>query len=363
MKKKIIAINLVLIILLAPASLFAKSFKDLSKNGKSSWAYNYVDELSNKNILKGYEDGSFKPNKPVSFLEIMQILKTVLNPSQDEIKAARDAYLELVNSNGVLDWAKDAVCYNLYQGTITEKTLKVASEKGFLENKVYPNRNTIAVYFARAFKIEKNSDISNLKYKDLNNINSLTLEYLPNLVNYNIFTSTGSEGKFNGNLAIRRSEIAVITSKGLSYVELNKDKIKNQVNPTEANDLLINNTEEKNNEVNNLDNQNNNNNNENNNFIFENKKDTEIREELKPAEEYFTVNFKGKVIEVIDGGKVKYIRVEITESDSNKFTPGNIITVNTFRNHNINDIVEGSGIFGENSLTNIKLKWWLRAVL
>lgn len=353
MKKKIIAINLSLLLLLAPASIFAKSFTDLSKEGKTAWAYKYVDELSNKGILNGYEDGSFKPNNPVSFLETMQILKTVLNPSEEELQKARNAYLEFVNSNGIIDWAKDAVCYNLYQGTITEKTITSAREKGFLENKVYPNRNTIAVYYARAFKLEKTTDTSNLKYKDINNINALTMEYLPSLVSANIFTSTGSDGNFNGNFAIRRSEIAVITSRGLAYVSANLDKVKNNGNAPAGGDLLVNNSEnkvpeeKKNNDANNA---------ATNNSILNGGDAKSNTEELTPAEVGTMVNFKGEVIEVIDGGNVKYIRVKVTESDSDKFGPGNIITINTFKAHKLNDLVEGSGIFGENSLTNIKLK-------
>lgn len=353
MKKKFIAIGLSALLLFAPASIFARSFKDLSKNGKSGWAYDYVEELSKKNILKGYEDGSFKPNNPVSFLEIMQILKTVLNPSQDEINSARAAYLEFVNANGIVDWAKDAVCYNLYQGTITEKTITSAREKGFLENKVFPNRNTIAVYYARAFRLEKTTDTSNLKYKDINNINALTMEYLPSLVSANIFTSTGSDGNFNGNFAIRRSEIAVITSRGLAYVSANLDKVKNSGNAPAGEDLSVNNSdnkapeENKNNDANNA---------VNNNSILNGEEAKNNTEELAPAEVGTMVNFKGEVIEVIDGGNVKFIRVKVTESDSDKFGPGNIITINTFKAHKLNDLVEGSGIFGENSLTNIKLK-------
>ncbi|NMW84862.1 S-layer homology domain-containing protein [Peptoniphilus sp. AGMB00490] len=352
MKKKIIIINLVLLLLFAPASLFAKTFTDVSKNGNSAWAYKYVDELSNKNILKGYDDGSFKPNNPVSFLEIMQILKTVLNPKEEEMKLAREANLEFVNSMGIIDWAKDALCYNLYHGTVSKKTIEAARERGFLENKVYPNRNTIAVYFARAFRIEKNKDLSILKFRDIDKINAETLEYLPNLVKLNIFTSSGSDGKFNGNFAIRRSEIAVITSRGLNYVEANKDKINNQNNNIDGEDLLIKNNDnisEKNldNEINKA---------ENNNSILGTFTEEENTEELKPAEAGIIVNFKGKVTEVIDGGNVKYIRIKLGETDSNKFMPGNIITVNTFRNHKIDDNVEGSGILGENSLTNIKLK-------
>ena len=50
MKKKIITISLVLSILLAPGSIFAKSFTDVKNSGKTEWAYKYVEELSNKNI-------------------------------------------------------------------------------------------------------------------------------------------------------------------------------------------------------------------------------------------------------------------------------------------------------------------------
>lgn len=341
MKKKIIAINLVFAILFAPTNLFAKSFTDVKEKGNTSWAYKYVDELSNKNILNGYEDGTFKPNNPVSFLETMQILKTLLNPSEDELKLARESNLELVNSCGVMDWAKDAVCYNIYHGTITEKTLKSARERGFLENKVYPNRNTIAVYFARAFSLDRNSDKSNLNYKDIEKIHPLTLEYLPSLVEKDIFTNSGSEGKFNGNLAIRRSEISVITSKSLKYLENNRGRI---VNNTEkgikAEDLIVN-PEENSKNIS-----------ENSDSILLNKES----ENLEAAELNPNVNFKGEVIEIIESDKVNFIKIKIIESDSDKFNTGEIVTVNTFRKHNINDIVEGSGILGENSLTNIKLK-------
>lgn len=336
MKKKFIAINLGFLLLFAPASIFAKSFTDIRESGNYAWAYKYVDELSNKNILSGYEDGSFKPNNPVSFLEIMQILKTVLNPRESEMQSARDAYLGFVNSMGIMDWARDGVCYNLYHGTVTENTITRARERGFLESKVYPNRNTIAVYYARALGIEKNNDTSNLNYKDANNINSLTLEYLPNLVSGGIFTSTGSDGNFNGNLAIRRSEIAVITSKALSYLEGNRDKISGPEKLIEGQDSPLNMGK--------------------NNSIFESQDPKDSPDELKAADVHTLVNFKGEVIEVIDAGKAKYIRVRITETDSNKYNPGNIITLNIFRSHKVNEIVEGTGILDNNSLTNIKLK-------
>ena len=358
MKKKIIVINLLLSLVLAPGSIFAKSFTDVKNSGKTEWAYKYVEELSNKNILNGYEDGTFRPNNPVSFLETMQIIKTLINPSEDDMRLARETYMETANANGVIDWAKDAICFNLYHGTITEKTLINARERGFLDNKLYPNRNSIAVYFARALNINKSKDTSNLKYKDKKKINPLTIEYLPNLVNSKIFTSTGSEGYFNGNLAIRRSEMAVITSKSLEHFNSNLDKVRKH-KEVNAEDLLVN-TEENNKDIknNSLDKDNN----IDKNTILDNSdlnaKPHDGVGELEAAEANIPINFKGQVIEIIDSKNVSFIRIKVIESDSDRFGTGQIITVNTFRKHNINDIVEGSGILGENSLTNIKLKWY-----
>ena len=45
MKKKIIAISLVLSIFLAPESIFAKSFTDVKNSGKTEWAYKYVEKI------------------------------------------------------------------------------------------------------------------------------------------------------------------------------------------------------------------------------------------------------------------------------------------------------------------------------
>lgn len=346
-RNKFIAIGLSVALLGAPINIFAKSFKDVKKDGNVSWAYKYIDELSNKNILNGYEDGTFKPNNPVSFLEVLQIIKTLMNPSEEEMAKARANFMEKANANSIPEWAKDAVCYNLYHNTITTKTLEVANTRGFITNKVFPNRNTVATYIARALRLNKSSDKSNLKYTDIDKISPITLEYLPELVRNNIFSSTGSEGKFNGNLAIRRSEIASISYKTLGYIENNKV---NSLFDNIADDLLI----EDESPENTLDN-----------------KITEIVDETpgvsiinspknQPIENNISnaneVNFVGEITEVNVNNGARVLKVKIKNSDSNKIEPDKVITINTYKNHKVGDIVKGSATLGENSLLNIKLK-------
>lgn len=47
----------------------AKTFKDVPK---SHWAYNYINEMSNKGYIQGYPNGTFRPGKDISFLEAMR---------------------------------------------------------------------------------------------------------------------------------------------------------------------------------------------------------------------------------------------------------------------------------------------------
>lgn len=352
-KKNILTLNLVIVALMMPNNIFAKEFKDVKRSGNVAWAYEYIDELSDKNILKGYEDGSFKPNNAVSFLETMEIIKTIKNPSKDTLNDAVNKNVELLNANGVPSWARDAVAFNIEEGTITEKTLAEAKKRGFIESRVYPNRNSIAVYFARAFKINESTDTSNLKYTDIDKIAPMTLKYLPELVNAKIFSATGSDGLFNGNKAIRRSEMAAITSRTLRWTEDNSSVIEDD---NSAGESLIPDDEKKPIEDNTADDMSNN--------------EGEIKDDLgesiinddsskdMPVEEKETnetVNFSGEVTDILDGGSVKYLKVRIRETDNSNFAKDNIITIHTSRVYKIGDIVSGSGNLKNNSLMDIKL--------
>ena len=226
MKKNIKSFASVLMIgtLLISNTTYAKSFKDLNKSGDYGWAYSSVDNLSNKSILGGYPDGSFKPERPVSFLEIMQIIKNIKNPSDIEMQKAKEAFMPVVKKYKVAPWAQDSVCYALFTNVITEKTLISASNRGFSKdtNTVYPNRNSVTVYFGRAFGFSGSGKTDNLKHKDLKNVPNMTKGYLSELVDAKIYSATGSDGYFNGNKYIRRAEVAVISDRAINYLDNKK---------------------------------------------------------------------------------------------------------------------------------------------
>lgn len=210
-------------IMLVPSATFAKEFKDVKKDNKYAWAYNAIDVLSDKNVISGHPDGEFKPGDSVSLEELLQLIKQVLNPSADEVKTAKEKYSKTAKDNGVNSWAEDAVCLALHRGYLNESALKKAYERGFfkINGREYPSRSDIAIFFARALNLNANGNTTLLRHKDQNTMSDSLRGYLASLIEAGIFTSTGSDGKFEGDRPITRAETAIITKASFDYAARN----------------------------------------------------------------------------------------------------------------------------------------------
>ena len=219
MKKtnKILALSLAVAML--PTFSFAKQFSDVASTGTYKWAYSAIDELSNKNIIAGFNDGTYKPENLVSLPQTMSLLKGIINPSDDEVTKARNTYGKDLLNLGLDTWAIDAAAICLQNNVISMGQLQSAKQNDQIGpgSKVYPARADIAVFYAKALGLSRNSDISNLKHKDISNLPIERKEYLSALVKAGIFSSTGSNGNFNGNKGIRRAEMAIITKAAYDY--------------------------------------------------------------------------------------------------------------------------------------------------
>ncbi len=99
----------------------AENFTDVNN---SDWYYNDVCIGAKAGYIKGYEDGTFRPNSPITREEASKILATVLN-----LKG--DGTLGFTDSNKISDWAKDAVDALSDNGMIS----------GYEDNTFRPNNN------------------------------------------------------------------------------------------------------------------------------------------------------------------------------------------------------------------------------
>ncbi|WP_083453989.1 cadherin-like beta sandwich domain-containing protein [Syntrophomonas palmitatica] len=112
------------------------------------WAEKTIQELIDMEIISGYPDGSFKPDKIISRAEFAVILVKALRLQPSSGKTFKDSYLH---------WAKDYISAAYAAGII----------KGFNEDNFGPDENIIreemAVMIFKAAQIAPVSEIKNFK--------------------------------------------------------------------------------------------------------------------------------------------------------------------------------------------------------
>lgn len=191
MNKKLITTITLSAILLAPVSIFAKDFTDVNKN---DWFYSTVNELSDKGIINGYEDNTFKPQRPVSYAEFL----TLLNNSIGEKQAP--------DYTNPTQWYKPTFTY--------------LQNKGVIQNIQNPNaeisRNEMAKYLSlglEKLKNQKPNTTAPTNIKDFASIPNEYKDFVANTVNAGLIKGDENQN-FNGSKSLTRAEIAVII-KGL----------------------------------------------------------------------------------------------------------------------------------------------------
>ena len=125
-KKSIFALILVFTLVVSSlAMVSAAAFPDITDN--HSWADEAISSMVERGILKGYTDGTFKPDRAVSHLETLIIASRIMGVDEEENKEYRQAavqkYENLLEPYNI-DY-KDEVAYLLYRDVIT--TDEVAS--------------------------------------------------------------------------------------------------------------------------------------------------------------------------------------------------------------------------------------------
>lgn len=177
--------------LLTPQMASAKQFKDVKQ---SDWHYSVVDELSNKGIINGYEDNTFKPQKSVTYSEFLTLLNNAIGAKQaPDYKTPQEWY---------------------------KPTFDYLKSKGVITNIQNPNqeisRNEMAKYLSIALQKLKNqtpNTTTPASIKDFGSIPNEYKDYVASAVNAGLIKGDENQN-FNGAKSLTRAETAVII-KGL----------------------------------------------------------------------------------------------------------------------------------------------------
>ncbi len=207
--KKFVVLLLCLVILAQSATAMAASFPDVKKDNNSGWAYDYIMELANKGIIKGYDDGYYRPENNVTYLETLSLLNGVMNPSRTEINDAVSKYRTFLVNNNTPEWAIEIAAVALGRGVVQETEYTRANQAKMIElgTKVSISRYDVAVFTARALELEPKS-ASTLTYKDAASINAAGAPLIAALIDTQVLHKDGRDGEFLPNTPIKRSEMA-----------------------------------------------------------------------------------------------------------------------------------------------------------
>ncbi|MBQ9736922.1 MAG: S-layer homology domain-containing protein, partial [Clostridia bacterium] len=73
----------ILAVVLLFSTVAAATFSDVENDPTVAWAKPYITEMSEKGYIKGYEDGTFKPNNPISKTEALILLSRMIGVNND----------------------------------------------------------------------------------------------------------------------------------------------------------------------------------------------------------------------------------------------------------------------------------------
>lgn len=198
MKKKMIyasflAASLAAGVVVAEPKVEAATFSDVHAN---DYFYEAVTKLSEKGIISGYNDGTFKPYQNVTRGQAAKIIanaigldvKNVANPHFSDVPITSEYYgaIAALANKGIISGYSD----------------------GTFKPNAFVQRYHIAKILVKAFDLQsphKGSDVLTLPFTDIEN--SEYEEYIDRLYVYNI-TSGTTPTTFGGNSYITRGQLA-----------------------------------------------------------------------------------------------------------------------------------------------------------
>ena len=204
------------------ATAFAATFSDVEGTAYD-WANSYVEDMAEKGLISGYEDGTFRPQNTVSKIEAISLFARAMGSRSEihekTVKSALDKYDEFID-NLNLKFGKEDVAFLLHHGALTEAEMN-AYLSGDTKNKPML-RHEAATIIVKSMGLDaeaKRNLVLDLSYTDVKDIPSAAKKYVYMVTEKNIMAG-GGDGTFSPNTDVQRSQIAVMLSKTVDAMDI-----------------------------------------------------------------------------------------------------------------------------------------------
>ncbi|MBE5075755.1 S-layer homology domain-containing protein [Anaerotignum lactatifermentans] len=211
MKRKMaMALAAVLVAGSLPVTVSAATFTDINE---VTWASSTIQAVSDKGLINGYEDGTFRAKNNVTYSEAMVMVYNLMSKTGNLKTSATNTlsiYQSVLNTYKIPTWSQSTVAYGL-----SAQILMAADLPKFTTNGVSnpATRQDVAVMFGRA--LSEKYDIyagTGVNYNDVWRISDEAMPYVDLLTRLGIVTGDDS-GNFNPTANITRAEMAVMMNK------------------------------------------------------------------------------------------------------------------------------------------------------
>lgn len=216
-------------VLMLPVTTFAANFKDIKD---TYWAKTYIEQCADLGFINGFPDGTFKPNAPIRFTELIKMLSNFLNVSEADMQTAESTYGPTLNSLQPTSWVRPYLLKCLAKKIISVELLSTAAKSGtpsmIKDNAQHPmSRISAAELFFSAMGLDKVPTA--LQYKDANILSESYPDKIPKigaLQKAGVLSPQGDEnGNFRPKDKLSRAEVAKMLYVAYAYIEQNGNKL------------------------------------------------------------------------------------------------------------------------------------------
>lgn len=215
--KRFGALILAVILVFSLASqAFAAGYKDVASD---HWAEDYITELSSLGFFSGYEDGTFRPDGTITYIETFAMLSRMFDLEDEEIQAMMLDFASVVAEKlpSNLAWAKKEISICLAAGIVSATEL----DKLTLTNGI--SKKDFSLLLVRALQLDGQITANGsaaLPFSDEASITGIYRGCVAILYKAKIVDGDDSN-RFNPNQTVTRAVAAALLYRALNYAESN----------------------------------------------------------------------------------------------------------------------------------------------
>ncbi|MFA6550531.1 MAG: S-layer homology domain-containing protein, partial [Candidatus Gracilibacteria bacterium] len=182
-------------------------FADISSSFPN---YRSIQYLKDKNVIAGYEDGTFRPDQVVSRAEALKLIFEATNtPSRT---AASIPFKDVKSTDWFVNYVMTGYLNNVVQGYTADNTFR-------------PNNTVNKTEFLKmlllAMKIDVNMNFAGFIYDDVSS-NDWFASYVAYAKNKNLVPVSGNN--FNPNEGMKRKDVAEVIYRVMVIKDMGADK-------------------------------------------------------------------------------------------------------------------------------------------